>query len=310
MDPMMKQKLSAFAEVFFVLSLIAGAAAYGLGPQTTPRPHFIVHGHRGARAKLPENTLPSFVYAVEQGVDFLEMDMAVTSDGEIVISHDPRINPVICQGPDGKRIVGEGPVIHSLTLAQVKTFDCGTIQNPKFTEQAPQPGTRIPRLDEVFTMVEKLKHSNAKKVQFNIETKIFADHPELTVTPEEFVKTFLAVVDRHHLRARVVLQSFDYRTLETSKWLAPEVRISALSENRKEDLAESVKKLKAEISSPDWEMLTAEAVEKLHAAGAQVHPWTANTPEAWTKLLEMKVDGIISDDPAALIAWLKAKKLR
>src|SRR5436305_9350084 len=98
----------------------------------------LVHGHRGARGVRPENTLPAFEYAIAQGVDALEMDMAVTKDSVIVISHDPILEPPVCTGPQPRAI------IHQLTLAEVRQWDCGAVRNPKFPLQQPVPGTRMP----------------------------------------------------------------------------------------------------------------------------------------------------------------------
>src|SRR3954469_21396182 len=134
----------------------------------------LVHGHRGARARRPENTLPAFRYAIEQGVDVLELDVAVTKDNVAVVSHDPLLNPAICSGPK------LGIPIHTLTLNELHAYDCGARRNPLFTEQVPVPGTRVPALDEVFAL------GRGNSVQFNVETKIFADKPELTPGPEEF----------------------------------------------------------------------------------------------------------------------------
>src|ERR1043166_5290080 len=177
-----------------------------------------VHGHRGARAMRPENTLPAFEYAIAQGVDALELDMAVTRDNVVVVSHDPRLSAPVCTGPR------DHAVIHELTLAEVKQWDCGAKQNPAFPKQQPVPGTRVPTLDEVFDLAPQ------GKFLFNIETKSFPDRPELTPPPEEFARLVLAVVRKHHLDNRVVVQSFDYRTLHAKKKLAPQIKLSALYE--------------------------------------------------------------------------------
>src|ERR1041385_6431111 len=109
-------------------------------------PAIQVHGHRGARAIRPENTLPAFEYAIAAGVDALELDMAVTRDNVIVVSHDPYLEPPVCQGPQPKA------TIHELTLAEVKKWDCGAKQNPAFPRQEPVPGTRMPTLEEVLSL--------------------------------------------------------------------------------------------------------------------------------------------------------------
>jgi glycerophosphoryl diester phosphodiesterase len=252
-----------------------------------------VHGHRGARAMRPENTLPAFEYAIAQGVDALELDMGVTSDGVVVVSHDPLLRAPVCTGPRDK------VAIHSLTLAEVRQWDCGAVQNPQFTTQQTVPGTRMPTLDEVFALAPK------GKFLFNIETKITPQRPELAPSPTEFVRLVLALIRKHHLENRVVLQSFDYRTLHAMKAIAPEIRLSALYSGQPRDFVEIGKEAGAQIVSPEFHLVTAEQVKAAHAAGLQVLPWTADTPEDWAKLKAAGVDGIISDDPAALIAWLK-----
>jgi glycerophosphoryl diester phosphodiesterase len=257
-----------------------------------------VHGHRGARAMRPENTIPAFQYAIGIGVDVLELDMAVTKDNVLVVSHDPTLLPKICEGPK------PGAAIHELTLAQLREYDCGKRKNPDFPKQQPVPGTRVPSLDEVFAL------GRGNNVQFNIETKIFLDRPELTPSPEEFVKLVLAEVRKHHLEKRIILQSFDFRTLHVMKKLAPEIRLAALYEGPPKSFVEIAKEADAGIISPHYSLVTKEQVAAAHKSGLEVVPWTANTPADWDKLVDAKVDAIISDDPAALIAYLKAKHLR
>jgi glycerophosphoryl diester phosphodiesterase len=258
----------------------------------------LVHGHRGARAMRPENTIPAFEYAIANGVDVLELDMAVTKDNVIVVSHDPYLEPPVCNGAQPKATIRE------LTLAQVREWDCGKVQNPGFPKQKPVPGTHMPTLDEVFTFAAK------STVEFNIETKIFRDHPELTPSPEVFSQMVLDVVRKHHLEKRVMLQSFDFRTLQAMKKIAPEIRLVALWEGGDRSFVDIAKESGAQIVSPNYHLVTPEKVRAAHEAGLAVVPWTANTPADWGKLVAAQVDAIISDDPAELIAYLKKKNLR
>lgn len=258
----------------------------------------VVHGHRGARALRPENTLPAFEYAIRAGVDVLEMDLAVTKDNVLVISHDPHLNPVICQGPVPNAL------IHNLTLAEVRQYDCGALKNPRFPKQQPVPGTHIPRLNDVLNLASQ------GSFEFNIETKIFLAHPEYTPSPEAFAKLMLDEVRKHRLESRVILQSFDFRTLHAMKKLAPEIRRCALYEGEPKSFVQIAQEADASIVSPLFTLVTPEQVKAAHAAGLQVVPWTANTPADWDKLIDAGVDAIISDDPAALIAHLKQRGLR
>lgn len=273
------------------LLLMTGAIGWSAG-------QILVHGHRGARAMRPENTIPAFEYAISVGVDVLELDLAVTKDDVVVVSHDPLINREICTGP------GAGRPIRTLTLAEVRECDCGAKRNPAYPKQTPVPRTPIPTLDEVFALASR------GSFEFNIETKIFANHPEYTPTPEKFAQLVLDTVRKHRLESRVILQSFDFRTLHAMKALAPQIRLSALYEKGQESFVDIARRAGAQIVSPQFPLVTPAKVKAAHAAGLQVVPWTANTREHWDSLVAAEVDAIISDDPAALIAYLKEKKLR
>ena len=253
----------------------------------------LVHGHRGARAVYPENTIPAFQYAIGIGVDFLEMDVAVTKDNVLVISHDPHINPEICTGPH------PGVAIHDLTLAELREYDCGTLQNPHFAKQRPVPGTRIPTLEEVLDL------GQGNSVQFNIETKSFPDHPELTPPPEMFSKMLLDVIRKHKLESRTIVQSFDFRTLRAMQRLAPEIRLAALWEGGPRPFVDIASEAEAGIVSPAFRLVTPEQVKASHAARLAVVPWTADTPRDWQRLIAAGVDAIITDDPAELIRYLR-----
>src|ERR1017187_8892251 len=227
-------------KTLLVLSMIA-SGGFGQAIQ--------VHGHRGARGMRPENTLPAFEYAISVGVDALERDMAVTRDNVIVVSHDPVLEPPVCTGPREKA------VIHELTLAQVREWDCGAKQNPAFPKQQVVTGTKMPTLEEVFGLAPQ------GKFLFNIETKSLVDKPELTPPPEEFARMVLAAIRKHHLEARVVLQSFDFRTLIAMKKLAPQIKLSALYSGPAKDFVD-----KPELTPPPEEFarMVLAAIRKHH----------------------------------------------
>jgi glycerophosphoryl diester phosphodiesterase len=256
----------------------------------------LVHGHRGARAVMPENTMPAFEYAIGAGVDVLELDLAVTKDNVVVVSHDPTINATICEG--GRPHVA----IRELTLAELRKYDCGGRRNPAYPKQKPVPGTRIPTLDEVLDLAKR------GSFEFNIETKISPEHPALAPPPAEFANLVLDAIRKHKLERRVIVQSFDFRTLHAMRKLAPEIRLSALYEGRPKDFVQIAREAGATIVSPQFTLVTKEQVASAHQAGLQVVPWTANTPADWEKLAAAGVDAIISDDPAELIAFLKRRR--
>lgn len=259
----------------------------------------LVHGHRGARAVRPENTLPAFEYAIQAGADALELDVWITADDVPVVSHDPLINTAICTGPEGER------AIRRLTLEQVRQWDCGSKKNPEFPRQEPAPGARIPTLDEVLALAPR------GAFWFNIEMKSQPARPELQPEPEKYVQLILAAIRKRGLQERVIIQSFDFRLLRALAQAAPELRRSALYAGPPRGFAGLAREAgNAPIVSPHYPLVTPGRVREAHEAGLQVVPWTANTPELWDRLIEAGVDAIITDDPKALIDYLRTKGLR
>lgn len=254
----------------------------------------LVHGHRGARAIYAENTIAGFLYAIESGADALELDVHVTGDGVLVVAHDPRINREICTGPH------TGAAIRDLTLAEVRQCDCGSVTNPRFPRQKAVPGARLPTLDEVLDLGARAD------LQFDIEVKSYPDHPEWSPAPESFARMVIDAVRARRLAARVVIQSFDFRVLLAAKQLAPEIRLAALWEEQLGRFVPVVRSAGADIASPQFNLVTPHEVAVAHAAGIKVVPWTANKPDDWRRLIDAGVNGIITDDPAALIAYLKS----
>jgi glycerophosphoryl diester phosphodiesterase len=163
----------------------------------------------------------------------------------------------------------------------------------------------MPTLDDVFQLASR------GTFDYNIETKSFLDHPEYTPSPEEFSRMVLEKIRQYRLEKRIILQSFDFRALVAMRKLAPEIRLSALIEDDPRDFKSiSEAAANAEIVSPEFHLVMPEKVAAAHRAGVQVVPWTANLPADWDLLIAAKVDAIISDDPAELIAYLKKKQLR
>ena len=195
------------------LGLTAGAQAFDL------------QGHRGARGLAPENTLPAFDTALAIGVTTLELDIAMTKDDVLVVSHDRRLNPDHMRGPDGKFLDTEGPAIRSLTLAELRRYNVGrlkpgTAYAASFPDQRPVDTALIPPLADVFALAA---HRQAYHVRFNIETKITPTSGDDTPDPETFAAALAKAVREAGLTSRVSIQSFDWRTLMAMKTIAPEI---------------------------------------------------------------------------------------
>lgn len=276
--------------------------------QTNSPAAFDLQGHRGARGHAPENTLPGFERALAIGVDTLELDVGVTRDGVVVIHHDRRLNPDLARGADGKWIEAPGPTIHSLTYAELERYDVGRIRPgseyaKQFAHQQPIDGTRIPRLAELFELVKK------SEVRFNIETKLSPDAPDETMPPEPFARALLAEVRKAGVERRTTIQSFDFRTLAVVQREAPGVRTAYLTSGKKgEAVPKMVHEAKGAIWSPDFRDLDARTLAVARALGLQVIPWTVNAHADIARVLDMKVDGIISDYPDRVREALKASR--
>ncbi|MBU0554182.1 glycerophosphodiester phosphodiesterase [Myxococcota bacterium] len=273
-------------------------------PMHTPSPLTVeIQGHRGARALRPENTLDAFAYAAEVGADVLEMDLLMTADDHIVVAHDPTLSPARCLDALGRRL-SHAPALRALTLAQLKGYDCGALPHPRFPRQEARPGARVPTLDEVFRWAAS--HPQGRAIRFNLEVKLIPGRPDLTPPPADFARGLIALIRAHEVTARVNVQCFDGALLHAMAAQAPEItRALLIAENRIDHVAAAAA-VGARIISPHHHWITAEDVARMHAAGLRVIPWTLNAPEDWRRALEMGVDGIITDDPAGLRAFLRA----
>jgi len=277
---------------------------------------FDLQGHRGTRGLAPENTLVAFQRALALGVTTLETDLAVTRDGALVISHDPVLNPDLVRGPDGKWLPSKGPPIHSLTLEQLRTYDVGRT-NPasaygkQYPEQQPADGQRFPTLKEVFAL------GAGNKVRFAIETKITPASGSDTPDPATFAKLVVDAIREAGMTGRVEVLSFDWRTLVEVKKLAPEIRTVCITQSTPNfdnatnstwtaglELSRhdgSVPKLVRAAGCNTWSSffrnLTPATIAEGQSLGLTVLPWTVNDPVDMARLIDWKVDGLITDYP-------------
>jgi glycerophosphoryl diester phosphodiesterase len=286
---------------------------------------FDIEAHRGGRALFPENTLASFANALSIGVDTLEMDIGVTRDGVIVVSHERGLNPDLARGADGKYVGPPGLPFVQLRLEDVKKYDVGQIRPgsayaAKFPDQRAVPGAKIPTLKEVIDLVRR---SGDSHVRLNIETKIDPSHPGESPDPERFVALLLDLLQAERFSDRVMVQSFDWRTLQLVQKLAPAIPTVYLTVQAGTaptvfpdkasvwtagfDPAEHGKSIPATIRaaggaiwSPYFGDVNPALISESHALGLKVVVWTVNKPADMARLIEMGVDGIISDHPDLL----------
>jgi glycerophosphoryl diester phosphodiesterase len=284
-----------------------------------------IEAHRGGRALFPENTLQSFAGALSMGVDTLELDMGVTKDDVIIVSHERWLSPDLARGPDGEYVKAPGIPYLTLPLAEVKKYDVGQIRPgsayaANFPDQRPVPGTTVPTLAEVFALVRKAGNQH---VRLNIETKIDPNHPENSPDPEHFVALLLDLLAREKFADRVMVQSFDWRTLQLVQQRAPQIptvylTIQTGSEgnvsldkpspwtagfdpvNHGGTVPKAIKAAGGKIWSPYYRDVTKDSVAEAHQLGLSVVVWTVNKMDDMAKQIDLGVDGIISDRPDLL----------
>jgi glycerophosphoryl diester phosphodiesterase len=266
------------------------------------RPDFDLQGHRGARGLMPENSIPAFLLALDLGVNTLEMDVVISQDKQVVVSHEPFFSAEISLTEQGDTIKPEDEKkynIYEMTLNQIRKFDCGSRGNERFPEQKKQK-VHKPALSEVVQAVEQhIKTRKLKEVYYNIEIKSKPEtdsifHPK----PAEFASLLHQSLKDLKILDRVFIQSFDVRALQSFKKINQEVPLVFLVEN-KLSLAQNLKKLgfTPSVYSPYFELLSAEEVRKAHDLGMKVIPWTVNEIADMKRIQRMGVDGLITDYP-------------
>ncbi|MBF6172796.1 glycerophosphodiester phosphodiesterase family protein [Nocardia blacklockiae] len=324
--------------------LAAGTvAAVGLAAADEPRP-FDLQAHRGGLGLTVENTLPAFANALELGVSTLELDVQITADGFAVVTHDRDPSPDKCVdtvpaflGDPKFPYVPPKTYIRDLTLAQVRTIDCGSRQLPGHPEQRTAPGARMPLLSEVFDLVRRYR---ADGVLLNIETKVEAPAPEQTAPREQFVRVVADEIHRAGIENQVTIQSFDWGSLIRMREVAPELPLVALTSGQEnlrigepgpspwlggididdysgtpqERLVAAAKSIGAQAISPVHgdpqdgavtdpgyrPFTTAALVRAAHRDGLRVVPWTVDDPPTMSALLDLGVDGLITNRPDVL----------
>ena len=295
---------------------------------------FDLQGHRGARGLWPENTLAGFARTIDLGVCGFELDCAVTRDGVVVVSHDPKLNPDCTRDAHGRFLTAAGPPLRSLTYDEVQSYDVGRLRPgsayaARFPHQQAVDGERIPRLADVLALVRARGHD---RVHVSIEVKTFPEQPGLTAAPEPFVRALSGDLERTGAAALVVILAFDWRVLSAVRHLMPTLATTALTEQQPQgdtvrvgspqpspwlggldparfggSIPRLVKASGAGIWGPDYQDLDAGLVEEAHALGLRVIPWTVDEPADMDRMLAFNVDGMISDRPDRLRALLERR---
>lgn len=274
---------------------------------------FDLQGHRGARGLLPENTIPGFLKATEFNVKTIEMDLVVTGENELLVSHEPWFNYKISTHPDGSPVTEDEQMslnIYEMTYDKIQQFDVGMRGHPDFPEQKSMKVSKPLFKDAIRAIEQHAAENNLEPLYYNIETKSEPPYYGVFVPqPDEFAQLLsdeLTELDREFdLLNRVIIQSFDPATLIAFRNLHPDVSQAMLVyENNPVQSYIDTLGYTPEIWSPNYNLLTNETVRELHNRNMKVIPWTVNTINEMRVLLQMGVDGIITDYPDSASVFL------
>jgi len=265
---------------------------------------FDIQGHRGCRGLMPENTIPAMIKALDLGVTTLEMDVVISKDNKVVVSHEPWFEAEITTKPDGSFIKPAEAMqynIFQMNYDEIVKYDVGMKPHPRFTQQQKIKAIK-PLLADLFDSVaESMKTRRRPFPYFNIETKCLpAGDGRFHPKPEEFVELLMAVIKEKQLEERVIIQSFDFRTLKYLHEKYPSIKTSMLIEDSDvNDFEGQLKRLgfTPQVYSPNHTLVDDELIKQCHDKGMKIIPWTVNDKKEISKLKKMGVDGIITDYP-------------
>lgn len=321
------------------LGVLIAVILFGLDPAqgqsgTQPRgvhqpENLLVIGHRGAAGLAPENTLAAFEKAIELGVDAVEMDVQLSADGALVLYHDFTLKPAITRTADGQWLdMWGGSPIKDLSVAELKQYDVGRV-NPysayarRYPDQVPADGERIPTLEEVIAL---FKRRQDEKTQLWIEIKTSPEDRAVSSPPDALAQKVVSLLFRESVACRSKILSFDWRCLAHVQKIAPDIRTVFLSttsarfdtiqKNRSGaspwtagldvndfngSIPRMIKALGGRFWAPRYNQISSDRLKEAHGLDMGVFVWTVDAESDMVRLMEMGVDGIITNRPDILL---------
>lgn len=293
-----------------LLTKIVSALLFAILISCTPEPErpaqledFDLQGHRGAMGMFAENTIPSFLLAIDEGVNTVEFDIAVSADDDIIISHKPWFRHDICLDPNEERIPEDKErehLIYEMSTQEVQEYNCGSLQHPDHPDQQNRSQPKPTMKEAIETMENYIDDNNLAPITYSIETKSRPEWDnEKTPDPETFTRLMYDELAALDVLDRVIMQSFDPRTLRIMREIGDEVKQALLISRNGGDVEQDVNELgyTPEIYSPNYLLVTRQMVEDAHEKGMEVIPWTVNHTEDMKHMVDLGVDGLLTDYP-------------
>lgn len=292
-------------KIIFVFITVAAIHSCGSQKAAFSENVIEVQGHRGDRGNFPENSIPAFLSAVKKGVDVLELDVVISKDRKVVVSHEPFMSSHYMLDSEGKAISKDKERsfnLYEMTYDSIRKFDGGSGGNSNFPMQQKQK-TYKPLLSEVFDSIEEyIAKNNLKPVRYNIEIKSEkSDYGERQPEPEVFVQMVMKIIQEKKVEKKINIQSFDPAVLNVMHKKYPQIKLAYLVGEGA--LSKNLSKLdfKPEIYSPHYKLLNKEAVDSLRLLKMKIIPWTVNDDTAIDNMIQLQVDGIITDYPERVL---------
>ncbi|MDP5202291.1 glycerophosphodiester phosphodiesterase family protein [Flavobacterium sp. DG2-3] len=287
--------------------LVAVLAAYSCGNQkAVPSKKVIeVQGHRGDRGNFPENSISAFISAVKKGVDVIELDVVISEDQKVVVSHEPFMSSQYMLDSQGKPISKEKEKsfnLYEMTYDSIRKFDSGSRGNSNFPQQQKQK-TYKPLLSEVIDAVEEyISENKLKPVRYNIEIKSEkSEYGKSQPEPEVFTEMVMKIIQEKGIEQKINIQSFDPEILNVMHKRFPKTKIAYLV--GKGSLSKNLLLLdfRPEIYSPNYKLLNQTAIDSIRLLKMKVIPWTVNDEADIDNMIQLQVDGIITDYPERVL---------
>ncbi len=291
-----------------ILDWIANTEQKGKPALEIPE-NFSFQGHRGARGLVPENTIPSFIKCLELGYPAFELDVVITGDQQVLVSHEAWFNSLITTKPDGKALTKAEAMSHSIfemSYEEIKEYDVGRRGHPLFPKQVAM-AVHKPLLKEVIEVSNAYAAEHGlPTVWYNLEVKSFKDGAEgygkYNPEPDVFADLVYDVLADTGIRDQVIVQSFDPNVIQAMHQIDGDIPISMLVDNQ-QSFEDNLKRIdfKPDVYAPYYKLIDEDLVKQVHGEGIQIVTWTVNKVKHMKRLIRMGVDGVISDYPDKFI---------
>lgn len=298
---MPENQFKNYAALLIVIMVVAGSLLW-LRKDMVQERSIEIHGHRGCRGLMPENSIVGFIEAMELGVDYLEMDVVLNGDRRVIVSHEPWMSAKICRKAEtASSIEDRSYNLYKMKQSEIEAFDCGSVTSEDFPDQL-KMRVHKPLLEEVVEAVRAYEEGTETTFRYTIEIKYRDEwYDEFLPERSEFLTIFFNEIDALGISERMILQSFDLEILKLARSVRPDIKLGYIIENTG-GIRRNVEQLgfMPDYYIPYYRVIDGTTIDYAENNGIKVVPWTVNETSEMKKLIDLGVDGIITDYPNQL----------